>query len=102
LHRNYITYFSCVIKTTFDATHLRTFAAFALPSQGIVQFLEDSSWFYLCDFASLREILFWLRLRRAASLREIFSGFTANLALDSGRQQQQCPGQLAGAFQFVT
>jgi hypothetical protein len=60
----------------------------------IVQFLEDSSWFYLCAFAvlsqgivhfledfpilsflgafaALREIFLWLRLCRAKSLREI-------------------------------
>jgi hypothetical protein len=38
-----------------------------------------------------------------ATLREILArGLLKNLTLDYGSQQQQCPGQIAGAFQFVT
>jgi hypothetical protein len=56
--------------------HGPNLCAFAVLSPKIVHFLEDFPFLSsLCAFASLREILFWLRLCRAASLREFFLPF---------------------------
>ena len=66
------------VNLRLSAVRLPFLCGFAVLSQEIVHFLKDFSiLFSLGVFASLREILFWLRLCRAKSLREISSSALA-------------------------
>jgi hypothetical protein len=82
---------ACPPNTSVDFNGTAFAVPIAVPSPRIVQFLKDFPVLsFLCDFAprphryakrcgpgSLREILFWLRLCRAKSLREILGFLTA-------------------------